>query len=189
MEELNIIKQYPSENVINFLNRIEGSYTNILNFLFSESGLQAGKTDLVRDLALQRFIYHSTSEISGFLRSKNIDNWRDVLNSAIEEEKALQISKNTRKTPFPMHSEICEDSTHHSKQCYLLQKPVENPRPIASPIKVVTPNKTIVNIAKNQGTVFKTVIILAAIFQKIRTDESLINQTTSSPFNSSIQIP
>ena len=95
MEELNTVKQNMHENVLNFYNRIDKLCTRILNSL-EQGNETVGRVEMIKELSLQRFILHSLPEISRFLRSKEPKTISNVLTTALEEERALNINKNTK---------------------------------------------------------------------------------------------
>ncbi|KAL3266803.1 hypothetical protein HHI36_010957 [Cryptolaemus montrouzieri] len=93
MEELNTIKQQTQESVLSFHNNIEQIYTRIINSLPANSSDIRGRSETLRELALQRFIFHSKPDISRFLRSKDISTLPDARNAASDEERALNMRK------------------------------------------------------------------------------------------------
>lgn len=123
MEELNTIKQFRNEFVVNFYNRIENLTTRILNSLNCKTPAELqGRTETISELALQRFIYHSLPEISRFLRGKDLFSISTALTSAMEEERALQMHTRTKFTIQPSQNykfcTICKKTNHTTNQCF-----------------------------------------------------------------------
>lgn len=120
MEELNTIKQNMNENILNFYNRIDKLCTRLLNTVtYQDVNERLGRIEMIKELSLQRFILHSTPEISRFLRSKEPKTLSDALNSALEEERALQISKsNFKPSSSNKFCSVCKTKTHNTKDCY-----------------------------------------------------------------------
>lgn len=132
MEELNTIKQSISEPVVNFYNRIENLTTRILNSISNKSvSEKRGRSETISEIALQRFMYHSLPDISRFLRGRDFSTISSALTAALEEERALQMYKNTRG-PSQFSSNfnkkfctICRRTNHNTNQCFRnKQKPI-----------------------------------------------------------------
>lgn len=119
MEELNTIKQHANETVLSFYNRVDKLCTRLLNSISCNQGELLGRTETIKELSLQRFIFHSLPDISRFLRSQGPKDLATAFNAAIEEERALQISKQNRpilqKTKY---CSICKTKTHNTQNCY-----------------------------------------------------------------------
>lgn len=71
MEGLNTIK-HPGESVINYHIRIKKIYTRILHSITCQTREeQISRNATIPELTLQRFIYHSTPDLSKFLRGRD----------------------------------------------------------------------------------------------------------------------
>ncbi|KAL3283661.1 hypothetical protein HHI36_006800 [Cryptolaemus montrouzieri] len=117
MEELNTIKQQMQESVLSFHNNIEQIYTHIINSIPANYSDIRGRSETLRELALQRFIFYSKPDISRFLRSKDISTLPDALNAALDEERALNMTKNH----FPKTKKYCshcKHDTHNTAECF-----------------------------------------------------------------------
>lgn len=119
MEELNTIKQNANETVQYFYNRIDKLCTRILNSLTCpDESERLGRVATIKELSLQRFILHSIPDISRFLRSKEPKTLSEAFNAALEEERALQVSKsNFNNRPPKFYSNI-RTKTHNTRDCY-----------------------------------------------------------------------
>lgn len=135
MEDLNTIRQNFNESILSFHNRVDKLYTRIVNCISdNDEGTRKARVQIIKELALQRFILHSQPEISRFLRSKNSNNLSDALTSALEEERALQISKSSSLGSRPSKfCKNCKTKTHNTQDCFKnkkfnvqLNKPSEN---------------------------------------------------------------
>lgn len=120
MEELNTIKQIPSESVQSFYNRIDKLCTRILNSVSCQDERERlGRVETIKELSLQRFILHSLPDISRFLRGKEPKTLSDAFNAAMEEERALQVSKsNNSQYSQNKYCSHCKTKTHYTKDCF-----------------------------------------------------------------------
>nr|CAI5863056.1 unnamed protein product [Callosobruchus analis] len=99
MEELNTLKQSKDETVLRFYNKIDSLTTRLINAIH-ERGNPTGKVETIKELALQRFIYHSLPDISRFLRGRQIHTLSDALHLAQEEERALSLQNDLSKYSY-----------------------------------------------------------------------------------------
>lgn len=124
MEELNTIKQNLNENVLSFYNRIDKLCTRLLNSLVCQNeNERIGRVQTIKELSIQRFILHSLPDLSRYLRSKEPKTLADALNAALEEERALQISKQGRSFPKAFTSTNrycaqCKTKSHNTRDCF-----------------------------------------------------------------------
>lgn len=119
MEELNTIKQNGNETVQYFYNRIDNLCTRILNSLTCQDEREKiGRVETIKELSLQRFILHSTPDISRFLRSKEPKTLSEAFNAALEEERALQISKSNFFNNKSKFCSNCKTKTHNTRDCF-----------------------------------------------------------------------
>ncbi|KAK0070967.1 hypothetical protein PV326_001853, partial [Microctonus aethiopoides] len=95
-QELNNCKQNYNENVSDFFQRIEILNSRALSaaqqYTKNASDLP-GKIQTINEITLNRFIYHSTPNISQMLRWKDFDNLNSAYTAALTEERALNINK------------------------------------------------------------------------------------------------
>lgn len=123
MEELNTIKQNANETVQYFYNRIDKLCTRILNSLTCpDERERLGRVETIKELSLQRFILHSIPDISRFLRSKEPKTLSEAFNAALEEERALQVSKSNFNNRPPKFCSNCRTKTHNTRDCYKKNK-------------------------------------------------------------------
>lgn len=131
MEELNSLRQSSHESVTSFHERIDQLSTRIINsFTFKDKSEEIGKIETIKELALNRFIYHSTPDISRFLRSQNIEKLSDALSKAVDEERALKMSKSEFK-PSNQNNKFCNTcrkSGHNTRDCFK-NMPYNNTKP------------------------------------------------------------
>lgn len=118
MEELNTLRQKPSEPVASFHDKIYKLVSRIINTIPSENQIQRNsKIEIIKELALTRFVHHSLPDISRFLRGQSLHTMSDAFNKAIEEEKALNMSKRdhiNRSNKFCHH---CKIVGHLTNEC------------------------------------------------------------------------
>lgn len=127
MEELNTLKQKSHENVLTFYSKIDRCVTNIID---SMPVSDLGKAETIRELGLQRFIFHSSPEISRFLRCKQYKNLNEALNDGIEEERAVRMHEERltdRRIP-PKICNLCNQLGHFSRDCPRNQPKFTNPQ-------------------------------------------------------------
>ena len=124
MEELNQLRQNQNEPIIKFYERIDQLSTRLLNSLsFKNPTEHLGKIETIKELALSRLMYHSNSDISRFLRSQNITDINTAISKALEEERAISISRNEFKPRNSNNSfnqnncNYCKRFGHNSNQC------------------------------------------------------------------------
>lgn len=91
MEDLNTVKQGHNETVMQFYNRIKTVISRILNSLINKPLTERNyKGQIIREIALQRFIIHSKEEISYMLRVKEPYSLEIALDYAQNEERLLK---------------------------------------------------------------------------------------------------
>lgn len=118
MEELNTLRQ-SNESVTSFHDKIEQLSNRIINSLvIKDQKEEIGKIETIKELALSRFVYHSTPDISRFLRSQNIENLSDALTKAVEEERALKICHSESKRSQVKFCNNCKRNGHLTKDCF-----------------------------------------------------------------------
>lgn len=119
MEELNTLKQIQQEPIIKFYNKIDNIFTRLINSIQIEDAVERqSRITMLKELSLQRFIYHSIPEISRFLRGKNIPTLSEALNIAQDEERALNMNKGSSSSPsFSKFCNFCKKSGHLYKDC------------------------------------------------------------------------
>ncbi|KAK0072243.1 hypothetical protein PV326_000258 [Microctonus aethiopoides] len=112
MEELNNSKQNFNENVSDYFQRLE-----ILNSCALSAAQQytikqeelPGKLLMINEITLNRFIYHSSPNISQMLRWKEFENLNSACTAALAEERALNIIKSK-------FCRICKKNNHDTVQ-------------------------------------------------------------------------
>lgn len=122
MEELNNCKQHSNESVSDFFQRLE-----ILNSRALSAAQQhtknvidlPGKIQTINELTLNRFIHHSSPNISQMLRWKDLENLNSAYTAALTEERALNINRKFCK--------ICRKNNHDTSQCTLKNKIPQKP--------------------------------------------------------------
>lgn len=126
MEELNTLKQNTNESVASFHERIEKIITRILGAMTCRNDIERNsKIQIIKELGLSRFIHHSVPEISRFLRSQNLETMSAAFSKAIEEERAIKISREEFKTKSNNISnkfcQFCKRNGHQTRDCYKKQ--------------------------------------------------------------------
>lgn len=124
MEDLNNLKQLSKESVLAYYSKIDALQNRILSTIGS-SEENKGKIELIKDLALNRFVHHSNPEISRFLRCQNLTDISDALSKAMDEEKALKMSTCV-SDKFNSFCNFCQMKGHEIQNCRKLQKLNQN---------------------------------------------------------------
>lgn len=126
MEELNTLRQNRDEKVVQFYNRVQSLLTRILNtFSCMKPVERKYRSEMIRDIALNRFVLHTREEISHILRLRNPENLSDALDFAQSEERILIERKNTflsyRNQNITKCSN-CKKTGHTYRECYQLKE-------------------------------------------------------------------
>lgn len=176
MEELNTIRQNTNETVNSFYNRVDKLCTRLLNCLTCQNeNERVGRVETIKELSLQRFILHSNPDISRFLRAKELKTLSDAFNSAIEEERALQISKSSSSSSSSYthkYCNHCKTKSHFTKDCFKkrnVPKEVHFNKPFSNDTK----GHKVCNYCKKQGH------IISECFKRKRNNENKNNSNNS----------
>ena len=116
MEELNNCKQFPSEGINAFYQRLLTLSSRALSAIqqYASDPLEIlGKKKSVEEATLNRFVYHSSPQISQMLRWKDFDNLNSAYSAAVSEERALNMHKYTKQGSC----KICKRTNHETSQC------------------------------------------------------------------------
>lgn len=174
MEELNTIRQNNNESVHSYHNRIDKLCTRLLNSITcQDESERVGRIETIKELSLQRFILHSHPDISRFLRAKEIKTLSDAFNSAVEEERALSISKSGSSfSQSNKYCNYCKTKSHFTKDCF---KKRNVPRDVHfnKPFSNENKNQKTCNYCKKHGH------LISECFKRKRNNENK-NQTNFS---------
>lgn len=137
MENLNTIRQQSNETAITFFSRIDKCTMRIIDTIPDED---IAKIKTIREIALQRFIFHSLPDISRYLRGKTYKTINDALNDALEEEMALKINQQKlgnshhRVGNYVRHNKV-HNSNFHTQSDSNFQNRNQNPNNYNSQIR------------------------------------------------------
>lgn len=115
MEELSKCKENSNESITNFFQRLETIQSNLLSSINGDGQSQAeisGKRSTVREMTLNRYIYHSNPQISQMLRWKDFTDLNSAFSAAVAEERVINSQKS--QTLF---CHICKRRNHDTSQC------------------------------------------------------------------------
>jgi len=129
MEDLNNIKQNSGEGVENFFQRLENLLTKILSVIRQYTPnpeVIPGKIESVKEIALNRFVFHSLPQISQMLRWKDFNDLNTAYSAAIAEERALNMQKHTK----PSFCKIYRKHNHDTSKCRLRSNYSNQPKPV-----------------------------------------------------------
>lgn len=118
MEELNSIKQTRNESISQFYQRLEELQSRILGTVHSadsEDNTLAGRVAMINEMTLNRFVYHSHTQISQMLRYREFKNINNAFTAAVMEEKALRMRYDQVET---RKCRICYRTNHNTNECY-----------------------------------------------------------------------
>lgn len=118
MEELNNCRQFSSEGINAFDQRLLTLSSRALSAIqqYESDPLEIpGTKRSVEEATLNRFVYHSSSQISQMLRWKDFDNLNAAYSAAVSEERALNMHKYTKQRSC----KICGRTNHETSQCRL----------------------------------------------------------------------
>lgn len=137
-EELANIKQGINENITNFYTRLDNLTAKTLQAMKTQntdSVTLPGQIKSITETAMNRFIYHSDSHISQFLRWKEFSNINECFTAALAEEKAINMNKNKNyfdknKNHFDKNNPNsskkfctnCKKNNHNTTECYRKDK-------------------------------------------------------------------
>ncbi|EFA04803.1 hypothetical protein TcasGA2_TC014852 [Tribolium castaneum] len=123
MEELNTLRQNRDEKVVQFYNRVQSLLTRILNtFSGMRSAERRYRSEMIRDIALNRFVLHTKEEISHILRLRSPENLSDALDFALNEERILVERKSNYRNQNPIKCSSCKKPGHKYRDCYKLKE-------------------------------------------------------------------
>lgn len=113
MEELNNCKQNYNENISDYFQRLEILNSRALSaaqqYTVKQEDL-SGKLLTINEITSNRFIYHSSPNISQMLRWKDFENLNSAYSAALAEERAININKSK-------FCRICKKNNHDTSQC------------------------------------------------------------------------
>lgn len=141
MEELNSCKQSQSESISSFYQRLQKLSSRALSAIqqCSNDPLEIpGKKKAVEEITLNRFMYHSSSQISQMLRWKDFDNLNSAYTAAVSEERALNIHKYQKQKSC----NICGKTNHDTSQCRFKSSNPDQSRVVNN---IQTPNQSHTN--------------------------------------------
>lgn len=116
MEDLNNCKQTYSEDITGFHQRLIKLSSRALGAIqqYASDPLEIpGKRKAVEEVTLNRFVYHSSPQISQMLRWKDFDNLNSAYSAAVSEERALNMYHPKRRKAC----DICRKMNHDTSQC------------------------------------------------------------------------
>lgn len=96
-EELNNLRQNKGENITQYHRRIEECEAKVLaslNQTITDPTLIPGSIANINQIALSRFIFHCSPNLSTFLRWRGFTNLNEALSAAIQEEQVLNLKGN-----------------------------------------------------------------------------------------------
>ncbi|XP_030766857.1 putative uncharacterized protein DDB_G0272516 [Sitophilus oryzae] len=117
IEELNNCRQNSNESVDDFFQRLEVLYHRTISSAqqsYRNDAELPGKTQTIRELTLNRFIYHSKPEISQMLRYKGFNCIKEAHNAALCEERILNMLKTNKSNQY---CKICRNNSHSTNNC------------------------------------------------------------------------
>jgi hypothetical protein len=120
MCELQACKQYPNETVIEFTQRIDRCYSNLVKCVKQDTLQEeklSGKLEMVAQIALVTFLTGIKLEYQMILRARNPPSFEAASDFAIEEEKAITYQKGLKPTNTKGCT-ICGKSNHSTLNCY-----------------------------------------------------------------------
>lgn len=124
LEELSNVKQGYHETISQYYQRLEDVTSRILACIHAtekDDTLLKGRSVMVNDMTLNRFIYHSIPQISQMLRYREFKTINEAFSAAITEEKALRLTstnynKKHYSKPFPSHNNNSYHDKHNSNR-------------------------------------------------------------------------
>jgi len=117
LEELNSIRQHNSESVSSFYQRLEDLSSRILAIIHSTEENQqtlSGRLNMVNDMTLNRFVYHTHPQISQMLRYREFRSINNALTAAMAEEKALRLQYKQPNKQFNKNHNLSQGTNNRS---------------------------------------------------------------------------
>ncbi|RZC33945.1 hypothetical protein BDFB_013542 [Asbolus verrucosus] len=122
MEELNTLRQNRDEKIMSFYNRVQSLLTRILNTFSQMNPTERRyRSDMIRDIALNRFTLHTKEEISHILRIRIPNNLSDALDFALNEERIINERKQFNSKSINSSNKYCSNchkKGHTVNECY-----------------------------------------------------------------------
>lgn len=117
--ELQTCKQNRNESVLNFTQRIERCYSNLMRATKAETvdvTELIGKNSMIKQMALQAFLMGALPQYSIILRARNPKTFEEASIFAINEEKMLNFTEQSNSNQ--KFCSICKKSGHISINCF-----------------------------------------------------------------------
>jgi hypothetical protein len=118
--ELQACKQYPGESVVEFTQRVENCYTNLIRSVKLDTQEQqklSGKLEMVANIALVTFITGCKTEYQTILRARNPSSFESASEFALEEEKILNFQRKLKSANIKK-CDVCGKTNHTALNCY-----------------------------------------------------------------------
>lgn len=139
MEDLNNCKQTYSEDITSYHQRLIKLSSRALSAIqqySSDPSEIPGKKKAVEEVTLNRFVYHSSLQISQMLRWKDFDNLNSAYSAAVSEERALNMNHPKRRQAC----NICGKTNHDTSQCRFKSSSGERRRTVNT-VQIPVPNQ------------------------------------------------
>lgn len=145
--DLTNLRQYPSEQVSQFVYRVETCLKKCINSIQQNSTnaiTLAGKLEMLQEIAINRFTYFSNPNISSVLRIRDIKTLNEAISIAVSEERVINMYNPRNKSEYSQNRKInyhesnsksdYKNTPSCSNSNYNRDIPV-NPKPNASDLK------------------------------------------------------
>ena len=117
--ELQSCKQQYNENVLDFTQRVEKSYSNLVRSaksVTSDANQLLGKLDMIKQLVLQTFLVGIKDQYSVILRARNPSSFEIASEIALAEEKLMNFARQTNNKTQKVCL-ICKKPGHDQYNC------------------------------------------------------------------------